>query len=550
MAFIVTLFKLCPSAIGSIRKALKPGKGLGTRESCMPGTRHATLNKATEWILSGGEPILWLSGIAGTGKSAVMSSLFETFENHTKRLAAFIRFDRAQSSDASLFVRALACRLAVFDGRIGRAISQAITDRPHIMDHPQLSEQFNILIWGPLQKCPELYEEGPIVILIDGLDECTDDEMRTQLINLLSASGTSFKHFPYLRIIVSSRPEEDIYEAFQDCTHIHPFRLDITSSETKADIAYFITNKLDKSKSEQFRALCEETNAVSKLSEMASGLFIWAAVAVAFILKFPHQRLQLVLSTDIPADALGTLDALYKTALHSILGKDLQENMRSILGAILVLSKVPVGKLTAPVLEGVLAGSGVRDVKHILDKLRSIIITFGDDTSEVKLMHKSLDDFLTDEARCGKDWYICLSDHSYNMTLVCLSAVHSWLGGSDLAGAIQANPDNPVLRTPLIQFAPWAVLFNIRISDIKLHIPPDSLLYTKLEQVFSVYFLRWLLYTNMYLFNILRIGAVRDKPSLVSVSAFTNLPSTFEFSNPLTHHLGTPADYRRIRHMP
>jgi hypothetical protein len=527
MAFIVILFKLHPSAINYIRKDLKPGKGLGARESCMPGTRQATLTKAVEWILCGSEPILWLSGIVGTGKSAVMSSLFEIFENHTKRLAAFIRFDRAQFSDASLFVRALACRLAVFDGRIGRAISQAIKERPHIMDHPNLSVQFNILILEPLEKLPELYGEGPIVILIDGLDECTNDKMRTQLINLLSASDTSFKHFAYLRIVVSGRPEEDIHEAFQDCTHIHRFRLDITSSETKADIAYFINKKLNESKSEEFRALCEGTEAVSKLSERASGLFIWAAVAVAFILKFPRQRLELVLKIDIPADALGALDTLYNTALESIMGNDLRKNTRSTLGAILVLSKMYHETLTIPILERLLAYFDVRYVKDILEKLRSIMITLDEDRGYVKLMHKSLDDFLTDEGRCEKDWYISAADHSYNMALACLSVVYAWLDAAD-----HRDPPND---QSLIEFASWAVYYIIKESHTKPPISSDSLLYKQVEKLFSVYLLQWFQFVfSMAPITTLTIGTDIGVPLLVSLSSSTKLPCIFEYFDSTT----------------
>jgi hypothetical protein len=455
----------------------------------MPGTRQATLTKATEWISGGHEPILWLSGIAGTGKSAVMSSLFEIFDNHTTRLAAFIRFDRAEFSDASLFVRALAYQLAVFDSRLGQAISEVLIRRPQIISHPQLSAQFNILVRGPLQKYPDLNREGPIVVLVDGLDECTG-EMRKQLLDLFSNSDATFKHFPFLRIIISSRPEEDIHTAFQDCTHIHPFPLDTASPETKADIEFFITGILSKSKSADFRAMCEMTDAISKLSQRASGLFIWASVAVSYILKSPLERLQQVLDVNDSLSSLKTLDILYKTALNSVLDEitdeDIQRNARAILGAIMALSRVTMNiPLTTPILTSLLAHLDVTRINGFLDKLRSVMITANDNTSAIKLMHKSLDDFLTDKNRCGMGWYICLQDEYRNAAVACLSEVHAWLDNPDPNSRAMSSSLEPRIR-----FA-FDAIFVIFVGTRIKSIPSETVLYAKLQSLFSVYLLRW-----------------------------------------------------------
>jgi hypothetical protein len=460
----------------------------------MPGTRQATLTKTAQWISSGREPILWLSGIAGTGKSAVMSSLFEMFENHTTRLAAFIRFDRAEFSDASLFVRALAYQLAVFDSRLGQAISEVLIRRPQIISHPQLLEQFNVLVQGPLHKCPELNQEGPIVVLVDGLDECTGG-MRQQLLDLLSRSETPFKKITFLRIIVSSRPEEDIYEAFQHCTHVHPFPLDTTSSETTADIEYFITKKFKEADLPMdFLTWCEETNAISELSQMASGLFIWASVAVACILKSPQKikQLQRILDTDISKSSLKTLDNLYKTALNSIANdisdEDIQSDARTILGAIMVSSKVSdyLNVLTMPILTGLLTHLDVTHIQDFINKLRSIVITPDDDNNMfrtgIKLMHKSLDDFLTDESRCGKDWYICLEDQYRDVTVACLSEIYSLWGDPTHT----SSPSQQLLGS----FALSAASYIFRKNEIKV-IYSETMLYTKLQQLFSIYLLRW-----------------------------------------------------------
>ncbi|KAF9259833.1 hypothetical protein L218DRAFT_832165, partial [Marasmius fiardii PR-910] len=81
------------------------------------GTRQNTLSRITDWIFQGKESILWLSGVAGCGKSSVMATLNNQLIKMgcSSRLATFICFDRFGFSDPALFVQALAYQLALFD---------------------------------------------------------------------------------------------------------------------------------------------------------------------------------------------------------------------------------------------------------------------------------------------------------------------------------------------------------------------------------------------------------------------------------------------------
>jgi hypothetical protein len=458
-----------------------------------------------------------------------MSSLFEIFENHTTRLAAFICFDRAQFSDASLFVRTLAYQLAVFDGRLGQAISRALIHHPQIISHPQLSKQFDVLVREPLRGFPELNGEGPIVILVDGLDECAG-QMRQQLLDLLSKPGPLFEQIPFLRIIVSSRPEEDIYNAFHGCAHIHPFPLDTASTETIADIQYFITRKFtEEDLPMDFRTRCGETNAISELSRRASGLFIWASIAVAYIIKSPQKikQLQRVLDTDISTAALKTLDNLYKTALNSVADEisdeDIQSDVRRILGAIMVFSRQSGTNqpLTMPILTSLLAHLNVTHIEGFINKLRSVMITSDDDIGGIQLVHKSLDDFLTDESRCGKAWYISLQDEYRNAAVMCLSEIFACLDHLE-SSTLQKS----LAKDPLMDLAFWTT-FNILEETRMESVSCEAALYEKLQLWCSRYLLR-LWYIDEYPYsansNILEyVKSQVAKPSLVSMSAATKL---------------------------
>ncbi|EEB97295.1 hypothetical protein MPER_03422 [Moniliophthora perniciosa FA553] len=83
------------------------------------GTRRDSVKNIIDWIFRGdeSESVLWISGIAGVGKSSLIGTLHNTLADlgFSSRLAAFIRFDRSDYNDARHFISSLAYFLANFD---------------------------------------------------------------------------------------------------------------------------------------------------------------------------------------------------------------------------------------------------------------------------------------------------------------------------------------------------------------------------------------------------------------------------------------------------
>ncbi|KIK58623.1 hypothetical protein GYMLUDRAFT_170709, partial [Collybiopsis luxurians FD-317 M1] len=260
------------------------------------------------------------------------------------KLAAFVRFDRSTFNDSSLLIQALAQELTDFSGMIGFEIAHNIGERPEIVKVTQLSTQLQTLVIDPLVKCESKIKETvrSLVIIIDGLDESLDRDDQEAFQNMLRLFSDNLlgKGCPYIRLIIASRPTEEITAAFIERPHIYPFYLDINSPETKSDIELYLRKKLEiipafqklpKSKigpNGQFYILNE-------LANRASGLFIWAAVVVKFISGYPEGRLQTFLATDIPNTSTKALTMLYQTALDSIAREedyDLKDHLRLALG--------------------------------------------------------------------------------------------------------------------------------------------------------------------------------------------------------------------------
>lgn len=105
------------------------------------------------------------------------------------------------------------------------------------------------------------------VILIDALDECKDVRARCSLAKHLRdlANGV-----PWIKVIITSRPESDIAKVLGDMTHaIYRVNINNEEWETSTDIRLFI-----EAQSKELN-LGLSPNQVDSFQKKASGLFIW-----------------------------------------------------------------------------------------------------------------------------------------------------------------------------------------------------------------------------------------------------------------------------------
>ncbi|THU99206.1 hypothetical protein K435DRAFT_504195 [Dendrothele bispora CBS 962.96] len=455
-------------------KLLKVRDTLRPKSHCLPGTRRATIRKIMNWTVEGKGSIFWLFGVAGSGKSSLLGTLHNMFVDMSfeSRLAAFIRFDRNDYNNAGMFIQTLAYELACFDHRLGQAIVDAVTKNKRIVNVTELSKQLNRLILEPLQKHQQdLQNEGSIVIIVDGLDECTrsdraETDFHGQLLQLLV--DNPFRLFPFVRLVLASRPEEDINAMLAGRKHIAAFPLDTSSDETKEDIKYFLEHKLhevDKRKPESgFLELCRQKNAVDKLSMRASGLFIWASIVVNFVANYP-ERLQRILDTDVPKDALQALTPLYRTALESVAGEDgdadIQADIRNVLGRIMATNS---SLLTPVILNGPVIGIGSSGAlrpdrtTRVLEKLWSLIQK-DDRNQHLSLLHKSFDDFLTDKLR-SREYYINVKDYVLDWATICTSYFINFL---------EENIEHPHDGDPGAAFHEFAIVcWNMFLQELTI----------------------------------------------------------------------------------
>ncbi|KAJ7301632.1 hypothetical protein DFH08DRAFT_101564 [Mycena albidolilacea] len=167
-----------------------------------------------------GSTVLWLHGPAGAGKSAIAQSFCQNLEAGN-RLGASFFFKRGHSSrgTAKKLFPTISYQLALLKNPsdLRQVISQTVEDNPSILER-SLSFQLQKLIVDPYKQtfivnlCQRTLPKHPIVIVIDGLDECDSQTIQQEI--LRSIGNAICDAYLPLRFFIASRPEPHIRDIF------------------------------------------------------------------------------------------------------------------------------------------------------------------------------------------------------------------------------------------------------------------------------------------------------------------------------------------------
>ncbi|KAF5339419.1 hypothetical protein D9611_009861 [Ephemerocybe angulata] len=415
---------------------------------CMEETRVAVQEDIMSWVDAGDQDaqskkIMWVTGPAGTGKTAILGTIADVCKKKGTLAASF--FFSAFSGSANrrtkrCFVPTLAYQLmnhGSFPGIRGHILSSLVQDP--IVFTKNMQEQFDALVLSALRTVDELGgadEAVPRVIVIDGLDECDverapgpanpsvhaptrrkeDDQLEVLSLLLLAVHHPSF---PF-RILIASRPESAIRDFFNTQGKASTRELFLDNKyDPDADIALFYNAK--------FSTICRHLGigpeewpgeeAVLTLVRNASGQFVYAATVVRYIEgsphspnpqaqssnkpSTPHQRLQHILGQNrasSPKNPLEALDALYRLVLEA--SPDPELSMKWLQAIRLHHDRDSPVWLLRLVLQ-----LSPGEEQYALGPLSSLLST---QISGEKLgwpyffYHKSFLDFVADPTRCGK----------------------------------------------------------------------------------------------------------------------------------------------------
>jgi hypothetical protein len=380
-------------------KRLKPvDTGHILDRGCMSGTREALLNNIVEWALrpstpssnsqsSGTESVYWLYGIPGVGKTSVAHSLCARL-HEKKRLGGsfFCRRDDPNLSNPSCVLPTLICKLAGTWRPFKKLIADKLRDDEHLNRN---SAGYALLpqLLDSLQNSPK----NTLVLVIDALDECGDNQGRNSILTSLINACSRAK---WLKIIITSRQEHDIESSFKRLEHTCRYLSKDLKADDKAegDIRLFVQRKF--SIIAQRRYLEDDWPGEDRRGNIVSrsgGLFIFADTLWRLLKDDlnPDIRLTNVLS-GTSGDALSSLYNLYSSAIESKVGRNIEE-FRMAMEVI-----ITVGQYRPLCDESVarLADLSPSVVKGLVDELSSLLYRDTNLNGGIRVRHLSIIDFL------------------------------------------------------------------------------------------------------------------------------------------------------------
>ncbi|KAG8989009.1 hypothetical protein FRB94_014752 [Tulasnella sp. JGI-2019a] len=429
--------------------------GAAKKPPCVAGTREHVLGRIEEWIedtSSGSKHCYLLLGPAGTGKSAIASSIANRWIA-SRRLGAVFHFTRDEQARNKGSILALAQQLARWaDRRLRSKIAAAIElARKDGLDIAQmtLEYQFLQLIEEPLRSLDGV--SPALVIILDALDEC-DEAYAMTLLRLFGGlfDGLFDRLSKNVKLFITSRGELQL----QHCYNSEPLKSQLEThflGDEKAEhvegdislyfkqqlpvlVGHLVTNPSTWPGDEKRRALVSKTQ----------GLFICATTVARMLadpnILDPETQLEGILSSN---DAI-RLDDIYGQILDRACPTSSHNNLlalfRNVLGA-LVVARVPINIHT---LASLLSPDGVEDPREGSDEQRSEHERFANrirvsvlslqavlivpdveapqarDAKPIRFIHSSFTDYLTDESRCKPRFLLDLSEQHEQLAIGCL----------------------------------------------------------------------------------------------------------------------------------
>jgi NACHT domain len=464
------------------------------------GTRVAFLDFIINWVNNpASERGLVLFGQAGTGKSTIAHEIARLFDKMNRLTSSFIFSRREQSERKASYhlfttlAHHLADRYPSFKLALGEVLKDNSDLRGGTRDYRTL---FESLILEPLK---DLHIVGPILVVIDALDESGDttreNGLHTFLANNLITLPSNF------RVVITSRPEHDIVSALDKAQSVKIKNMDDTelAAETHGDILAFFRQRLPSN---------EFAHYVEPLSVKAEGLFQWAAVASQLILRPParfgyskEKCIKHLLEPSTNRRGQGLLDELYKKVLEGYFNdQEARDLFRSVVGQLITSIEPLTIRLFIPLRQH---ASYDEDsdaaVTGILSRLGSLLsnVNSPEDNLPIIPLHTSFRDYLTNKDKSG-DFYACVREAHDQLAHSCLNLLLDPVDGlkfniCKLETSYLANDDLVDLNTRVDQHIPPALLYACRFWDDHLkHTDCKMDLFRKVETLVKKKFLFWL----------------------------------------------------------
>lgn len=396
-----------PSASQSLDIATGASHDTGKQEDlslCLENTRVDVLSNIQAWVDGNDKRRLhWLKGMAGTGKTTIALTVARRCASQRPVASFFFSRGGGDRASAKKFVVTIAAQLSYTVPGFQKHLDRALATNNVV--GTGIRSQWKTLIAEPLKKLNKDEFTGPILIIVDALDECDNDQDVAVLIRCFEEVTA----ITQLRVFVTSRPESPVNRQFttsqrdmrQDLV-LH----DIEDSIVEEDIRLFYQDRLRTiAKDFHLDGSLYSDHTVEILVKSSHCLFIYAATVCRFVedgKQFAPLKLSHILKTENfslkPDEALNNM---YTTILtHSWpIATHLETEQKAVfsrvVGSIVVLRDVLSTDDLALVLD-----MSVDQIRQMLQSFHSVLCIPEDTSKPIRLLHPSFRDFLLHSDWC------------------------------------------------------------------------------------------------------------------------------------------------------
>lgn len=335
-----------------------------------------------------GSRLFWITGDPGVGKSAFAAQLVHT-RSDVVVAAHFIEWDKPDHRNPSRVICSLAFQLAT---RLPDYRKLLLT-LPGIneVDRKEPAFLFDYLLANPLRTAIGGGREQHLIV-VDALDEAGDAD-RNPLVEMLA------RHAPrlpaWLGLVVTSRPEAAVKTPLQA---LNPLVLHTATEANRGDLREYLRHQLKA----QLKEILDADQVVEQILDKSEGVFL-------YVERFCDDVQQHRLSLDRPETFPRGLGGIFLQWLQRQFPnlEEYRNKVRPALRAILAAHE----PLPCEILQKVFQWSN-EDIQDFVRALGSLFpVVYDGEIELIKPYHKSIADWLTDQAAAGPYFVDVVAGH-------------------------------------------------------------------------------------------------------------------------------------------
>ncbi|TEY63686.1 hypothetical protein BOTCAL_0152g00030 [Botryotinia calthae] len=271
---------------------------------------HSDWNK---WRQSQDSRLFWLRGKMGAGKFIIISHLLKICTNDQERTAFFYinNTRRAEhTKSAETILRSLLKQLTIQSNKL--LLQPVVTKYDKLRDVSSLHKEDCITLLTDIMS-----EFRQTNIIIDGLDELEDDDVRKDLLVSLKQIINGLQG-AVVKIFISSRDHVNIHDllhkTFPRCTEI------IVAKNNYEDIKRFITSRVQDVEDMLPKPIPEDIkrDMESILEKRSDGMFLWVHLSLKYLIQMKAKSPATFVEDlkSVPSDLKEAYGKLYKSLLQ------------------------------------------------------------------------------------------------------------------------------------------------------------------------------------------------------------------------------------------